>query len=59
MRCDTCDVMRRIMNSAEPACCKWMMDNVICGDKSVDDCPMYEKIKGERKKKRRKRNGSR
>ena len=46
-RCDTCDVTRRVNESAEPACCAWLMENVVCGNKSVDDCPVYEPMKKE------------
>lgn len=42
MKCDTCGVMKRIEESSEPACCVWLMDNVICGDKSVEDCEVYD-----------------
>lgn len=45
MKCETCGVMKRIEESNEPACCKWLMDNVICGDKTVEDCEVYEPIK--------------
>lgn len=40
--CDNCKVMKEVAKSKEPACCKWYMDNVVCGDKSVDDCENYE-----------------
>ena len=42
MKCDTCKANKRVMESEEPACCVWMLDNVVCGDKSVDECPEYE-----------------
>ena len=42
MKCDTCKVQKYITESKEPACCIWLLDNVVCGDKSVDDCPEYE-----------------
>ena len=41
-KCKTCQVHKRVMESEEPACCAWLLDNVVCGDKSVDDCPVYE-----------------
>ena len=47
MKCETCEVMKRIEASNEPACCVWYMDNVVCGDKSVKDCAAYEPPKGE------------
>ena len=43
MKCDSCKVMEEINKSEEPACCRWFMDNVVCGDKSVDDCNSYER----------------
>ena len=48
MKCDTCDVARRCNESVEPACCVWLMDNVVCGNKSPEDCPVYEPMKGEK-----------
>ena len=42
MKCDTCQVHKRVMESEEPACCTWLLDNVVLGDKSVEDCPVYE-----------------
>lgn len=45
MKCDTCGVMKRIEESSEPACCVWLMDNVICGNKTVEDCEVYEPLK--------------
>ena len=47
MKCETCEMMKRIEDSNEPACCIWYMDNVVCGDKSVEDCTAYEPQKGE------------
>lgn len=47
MKCETCEVMKRIKASNEPACCVWYIDNVICGDKSVEDCDACEPTKGE------------
>lgn len=42
MKCDTCKVQRYIAESKELACCAWYMENVVCGDKSVEDCPVRE-----------------
>lgn len=42
-RCSTCKIYSEVMASEEPSCCSWYMDNVICGDKTPDDCPDYEK----------------
>lgn len=41
-KCDTCKVEDEVRKSHEPACCKWYMDNVVIGDKSVEDCTEYE-----------------
>lgn len=40
--CKTCRVYADAIASAEPAACKWYIDNVVCGDKSVKSCPNYE-----------------
>lgn len=45
MKCDTCKVKKYTTESKEPACCVWYMENVVCGDKSVEDCPVYEEKK--------------
>ena len=47
MKCETCEVMKRIKASNKPACCVWYIDNVVCGDKSVEDCDACEPTKGE------------
>ena len=47
MRCDTCDVMRRIEESKEPACCAWYLDHVVILGETVEDCTTYEPLKGE------------
>ena len=49
MKCETCEVMKRIEASKEPACCVWLMENVVCGNKSVEECDAYEPQKGEEK----------
>lgn len=41
-RCETCQVYADALKSNEPACCKWFIDNVVCGDKSVKSCPNYK-----------------
>ena len=45
MKCETCEVMKRIEASKEPACCVWLMENVVCGNKSVEECDAYEPSK--------------
>ena len=40
-KCDTCKVTKVIRESKEPSCCAWYMDNVVCGDKTINDCEEY------------------
>lgn len=40
--CDTCMIAEEVKQSKEPACCKWYMDNCVCGDKTVLDCTAYK-----------------
>lgn len=42
VKCDSCIVWQMARESNEPACCAWYMENVVCGEKSVDDCDEYE-----------------
>jgi len=42
MKCDNCLVVEQMSKSDVPACCAWYLENVVCGDKSVDDCPEWE-----------------
>lgn len=41
-KCDTCKIRKEIEKSTEPACCIWYMDNVVLGDKNVNDCEIYQ-----------------
>lgn len=41
-RCNTCKISKEIEKSTEPACCMWYMDNVVLGDKNVNDCEIYQ-----------------
>ena len=43
-RCKTCKIYNKTLNKF--ACCKWYMDNVVCGNKSVKDCTEYKYKKG-------------
>lgn len=45
MKCDTCEIRVQMEKSKEPACCVWYMDNVVCGNASVNDCPDYKKTR--------------
>lgn len=40
-KCDTCIIDAKARK--ENGCCIWYMDNVVCGDKSVNDCSEYIK----------------
>ena len=44
MKCDTCKIQTEASLSEAPACCIWFMDNVICGEKSIDECDCYKPI---------------
>lgn len=41
-RCQTCQVQAKALKSKEPCVCRWYLDNVVCGDKSVKSCPNYK-----------------
>ena len=41
-KCNTCKIGKEIEKSTEPACCIWYMDNVVLGDKNVNDCEIYQ-----------------
>ena len=47
-RCEKCKVNHRVNDECEkgnPACCKWFLDNVICGDEyGTDNCPDFEPL---------------
>lgn len=41
-KCDNCIIMKQINNSAELSCCIWYMDNVVCGNKSIEECTDFK-----------------
>ena len=41
-KCDSCKIRKEIEKSTEPACCKWYIDNVVFGDKNINDCEIYQ-----------------
>ena len=43
-KCKTCKIYNKTVNKY--ACCKWYMDNVVCGNKDVKDCTEYKYKKG-------------
>lgn len=38
MKCDTCKIYKEMPVCA---CCAWYMDNVVCGDKTAEECTEY------------------
>lgn len=44
-KCDGCKVMQDIKKSKKFAACAWYVDNVVCGNKTVKECPVYKKEK--------------
>lgn len=42
-KCDTCEIMKLVLKAREPAVCAWYIDNVVVGNKKVEDCTMYVK----------------
>lgn len=41
VKCDTCKIMREMENSNELCCCGWYMDNVVLGNKNIEECEDY------------------
>ncbi len=37
-KCGTCKIAHEM---PDMACCVWYMDNVVCGDKTTEDCTEY------------------
>lgn len=44
-KCKNCKVFHAVLYEATPSCCAWYLDNVVCGDKTVDDCLNYEEVR--------------
>lgn len=42
--CEQCFIFEKVKLSKESVACVWYIDNVICGNKTVKDCP-YKKVK--------------
>ena len=40
-KCKTCKIFAQMKKSNEPCCCIWFMDNILLGDKTIDDCTEY------------------
>ena len=45
IKCKNCKIGRKVLKSKTPACCKWYMDNIVCGWGSTKNCPLYKKTK--------------
>jgi hypothetical protein len=43
-KCKSCKTYHKAANKY--SCCKWYMDNVVCGNKDVKDCTEYKYKKG-------------
>ena len=43
-KCKTCEIYKKTQ-SQPLACCIWYMDNVVLGNKKVEDCTDYKKAK--------------
>lgn len=43
-RCETCQVHSECSNSPLKLMCKWYVQNVVNGDKSVKSCPNYKPV---------------
>ena len=41
VKCDTCKIMREMENSNELCCRVWYMDNVVLGNKNIEECEDY------------------
>lgn len=46
-KCNNCAIMAK-MNECDEACvCVWYMDNVVCGNKRIEDCTAFEEKESE------------
>ena len=46
VKCDTCKIMHKMImhemeNINELCCCGWYMDNVVLGNKNIEECEDY------------------
>ena len=41
VKCDTCKIMRETENSNELCYCVWYMDNVVLGNRNIEECEDY------------------
>ena len=42
MKCDNCAIMAKMNKCDELCACAWYIDNVVCGNKSVEDCTSFK-----------------
>ena len=43
-KCMKCKIYKNMIESKEPACCSWYIDNVVLGTKTVDECTDHKLI---------------
>lgn len=43
-KCDSCEIMQNVEKSRELTGCAWYFYNVVCGDKTIDECTAYRNI---------------
>ena len=46
-KCDNCAIMQEMNECAEPCACIWYIDNVVFGDKRVEDCTAFKEKESE------------
>ncbi len=44
-KCDNCDIMREMNECNELCACAWYIDNVVFGNKRVEDCTAFKEKK--------------
>lgn len=51
-KCKTCEIYKELKECSADACCIWFMDNVVLGDKTIEDCTEYKPYNTEKGGKR-------
>ena len=41
-KCKTCKIYKELKECSADAYCIWFMDNVVLGDKTIEDCASYK-----------------
>lgn len=49
-KCKNCLIHKQMIESKEPSCCAWYIDNVVLGNKSVDECTEHIDLDNDSKK---------